>query len=68
MCWFALGHLADRVVRASIERFASRVMPVLRETPIDEEWLARVRAGEVTGVTRNLDSPAEPVVPTQAIP
>jgi alkanesulfonate monooxygenase SsuD/methylene tetrahydromethanopterin reductase-like flavin-dependent oxidoreductase (luciferase family) len=68
MCWFAFGHLADRVVRASIERFASRVMPVLRETPIDEEWLARVRAGEVTGVTRNLDSPAEPVVPTQAIP
>ncbi|MFN8534277.1 MAG: LLM class flavin-dependent oxidoreductase [Dehalococcoidia bacterium] len=63
LCWFAFGHLEDRIVRAGIERFANEVMPALSQVPPDEDLLARVRSGEVTGVTRNVDSPVEETVP-----
>lgn len=39
MCWFTFGHIADDLVRASMERFAADIMPVLRTTEPDPAYL-----------------------------
>jgi alkanesulfonate monooxygenase SsuD/methylene tetrahydromethanopterin reductase-like flavin-dependent oxidoreductase (luciferase family) len=57
MCWFMFGHLPTEVAQRSMTRFATDVLPVLKQIEPDWDRLARIRAGEVSGQTRLPESP-----------
>lgn len=60
MCWFYFGHMPIDLIRNSVMRFASNVMPVLRDVKPDPDLISRLLQTEV--------APNPSFLSTQGIP